>query len=95
MSEAVNESNDETNTSKNTKYLLSTIDNPINPFEDFKQWLVWDTSILGHNTCGVVATHCNTGIDASEEESAKDYEQACDDIILHDAAGIFIKVKGE
>ena len=74
--------------------MLSTIDNPYNPFDDFKKWFVYDEVVGAHHSCSLLAKHSTTGIDASDEERAKDIEQAIDDIVLNDPTGVFIKVKG-
>lgn len=74
--------------------MLSTIDNPFNPFEDFKKWFVYDEVVGCHHSCSLLAKHSHTNIDASDEERSKDIEQAIDEIVLNDPTGIFIKVKG-
>lgn len=95
MSEAVNTTNNDTNTSNYTQFMLSTIDNPYNPFQDFKKWFVYDEVVGNHHSSSLLAKHSRTSIDASDEERAKDIEQAIDEILLNDTTGIFIKVKGE
>lgn len=34
--------------------LLTTVDNPFDPFEEFDEWLVFDMQ-KGYNTCGLLA----------------------------------------
>ena len=39
---------------KEALFLLSTTDNPLNPFDDWVAWYLEDLR-LGHDTCGLVA----------------------------------------
>ena len=50
MSETVTKSNNGTDASKYTQFMLSTIDNPYNPFQDFKKWFVYD-EVVGNHQC--------------------------------------------
>lgn len=40
-------------------FMLTTFDNPFNPFEDFESWFKYDL-LLGHNCCGLLAKEANT-----------------------------------
>ena len=43
--------------------MLSTIDNPFNPFEDFKKWFVYDEVVGCHHSCSLLLiTIFNTSI---------------------------------
>lgn len=37
-----------------TERVLTTVDNPYNPFEDYDTWYAYDTKVLRYNTCGVL-----------------------------------------
>ena len=36
------------------QYMLTTYDNPYNPFQDFSKWFLWDTE-KGYNSCAYLA----------------------------------------
>ncbi len=46
--------------------MLTTYDNPFNPFKDFILWWKMDVLILGHDCCGLLARESNTSSVASE-----------------------------
>ena len=56
--------------------MLTTVDNPYNPFTQWDDWLAYDTN-AGHNTCGLLARITKF----SEELSEADQEVAIDDAI--------------
>ena len=74
-----------------TRYALSTIDNPFNPFEDFIQWYLYDIE-KGYNSSGRLARVANLTDDLSEIEKDKAIEKAIDDIIKYDITDKYIKV---
>lgn len=41
-------------TSRNMECMLSTVDNPYNPYIDWNNWLKWDM-LAGYNCCGYLA----------------------------------------
>lgn len=51
---------------KEDDYMLSTYDNPHNPFTDFEAWWKYDM-LLGHNTCGLLAIEAATSEVFSDE----------------------------
>lgn len=51
--------------------MLTTYDNPFNPFTDFETWWKEDL-ILGHNCCGLLAKTSNVS-DVSSDEMNKKY----------------------
>lgn len=72
--------------------MLTTIDNPFNPFTQFDEWYTFDMS-KGYDCCGRVARLMNTNSDLSDEEELRSNEQAIDTIIKNDFLNIFKKVK--
>lgn len=58
-------------------YMLTTYDNPINPFEDFIGWWKFDM-LLGHDTCGTLAREANTSPMFSDEVNDKITVEAMD-----------------
>nr|DAF25819.1 MAG TPA: hypothetical protein [Caudoviricetes sp.] len=74
------------------KVMLSTIDNPFNPFEDFNSWFLFDVE-KGYNSCSYLARIAKTSNEFTEEEEAEEIERAIDEIIQYDFMNLYIKVK--
>lgn len=73
------------------KVMLTTIDNPYNPFEDFKNWFLFDVE-HGYNSCSYLARITRTSDQFTEKENNEEMERAIDEIIAHDFMNIYIKV---
>lgn len=74
--------------------LLSTVDNPFDPYDDFNNWFQFDIE-HGYNTCGKLARLTNISTDATQREIDIETERAIDSLIEHDFLGIFKKVVKE
>ena len=74
------------------KVMLTTIDNPYDPFDDFTSWYMYDVE-HGYNSCSYVARIAKTSEQFTEKENNEEIERAIDEIILHDFLNIYIKVK--
>ena len=74
-----------------SKYMLTTKDNPFNPFEDFREWFVFDIQ-KGYNSCGLLARCTRTTEAMSEQENDEEIERAIDEIIKYDFRKIYEKV---
>ena len=72
-------------------YMLTTLDNPWNPFTQFDAWFAFDLA-HGYDTCGTLARFAATGNELTEEENSKIISQAMDDIINVDPFCRWIKV---
>lgn len=72
--------------------MLSTIDNPFNPFDDFRSWFQFDIE-KGYNSCSLLARIAQFEDDFSVEESNAEIERAIDQIIDNDFLGIYIKIE--
>ena len=72
--------------------MLTTIDNPFNPFTQFEEWFAFDTA-KGYNSCSRVARLIDTSSDLSDEEEQFMNESAIDTIIKNDFLNIFKKVE--
>lgn len=59
--------------------MLTTIDNPYDPFDEWEQWLAFDVE-QGYNTCGYLARIANTSSGLSEEMNNEEIERAMDEI---------------
>ena len=76
----------------NSKVMLTTIDNPFNPFDDFTSWFMYDVE-SGYNTCGYLARIAKTSDQLTEKENDEEIERAIDEIILHDFMNVYVKLK--
>lgn len=72
-------------------YMLTTVDNPIDPFENFVAWFKYDM-ILGHNTCGLLAELSSTSPAFSENKNNEITNQTMD-FIVNLAPRLYKKVK--
>ena len=74
--------------------MLSTFDNPFNPFDDFDSWFQYDSD-KGYNSCSYLARIARTSDQLTDEENSQEIERAIDEIIKYDFMNIYTKVKGE
>ena len=75
-----------------TETMLTTFDNPFDPFEQFNEWFLYDVE-KGYNTCSYLARIVNDSNEMSEKESNKATEKAIDEIIESDFMNIYKKVQ--
>jgi len=71
--------------------MLTTIDNPFNPFTQFDEWKVWDEA-QGYYTCEYLARIVRTSDELSETDEALAIEDAIDEIVKFNVLGIYKKV---
>ena len=74
--------------------MLTTKDNPYDPFEDFTSWFLFDIE-KGYNTCGKLMRIAKVSNDMSEVEYNKEVDRAIDRIIELDFLDIFKKTEKE
>jgi hypothetical protein len=89
----VTSSVDATSTSNQTvtESLLTTFDNPFDPFDEFKAWYSWDIS-AGYHTLSLLARIINTSYELSEADELLAHEQAVDEIVRENVSGMHRKV---
>ena len=68
-----------------TEYMLTTIDNPFDYFEDFHSWYYYDISHAQDrkDCCALLARIANVTDDMTQKERNEEIERAIDDIILY------------
>lgn len=71
--------------------MLTTFDNPFNPFEDFTSWFLFDVE-KGYNSCAYLGRIARTSEQFSEEENKEEIERAIDEIIKYDFMNVYKKV---
>lgn len=74
-----------------TEYMLTTIDNPYSPFEDFDRWMAYD-HYLGHYTSELLARVVVTSEELSEADQDEAIDSAMDEIVELDPSMVYIKV---
>ena len=85
----------ETNTTTETEFMLTTFDNPFDPFEQFTSWFLFDVE-KGYYTCNyldrIINQRGEMSDDLSQREKDAVIERAIDDIILYNPLNIYKKV---
>lgn len=77
-----------------TDVMLTTVDNPYNPFDDFDKWLNYDI-LKGYNCCGIVA-RIAPGVDMIDEDFDDDFRiQAIMRFVSEDPLHIYTAVSKE
>lgn len=72
--------------------MLTTIDNPFDPFDQFDSWIQFDLD-KGYNSCAYLDRIAKTSDQLSDSENEKEIERAIDEIIQYDFMGIYMKLK--
>lgn len=72
--------------------MLTTFDNPYDPFEDFDSWLMYDKE-KGYNCCEKVARIAQLSDDMSEKEINEETDRAIDEIIKNDFMNVYKKAR--
>lgn len=74
------------------EYMLTTLDNPFNPFTQYEEWYNYDET-KGHHTCAYLARIVKSSDELSEEDQTLAIDQAMDEIVELNLLGNYIKVK--
>lgn len=72
-------------------YMLTTKDNPYNPFVDYDAWYAFDVQ-HGYNTCAYIARIIHDSSSLTDEENEHEYNNAMNEIISYDPFGIYTRV---
>lgn len=72
--------------------MLTTIDNPYDPFDDFDNWYKFDMD-HGYGTCSYLARIARTSDQLTDAENERETERAIDEIIKYDFMNQYVKVK--
>ena len=71
--------------------MLTTLDNPYNPFTQFDEWFSFDTQ-KGYHTCSYLARIAKTSNDLSEADNEEAIDEAMNEIVRFNLTGNYIKV---
>jgi hypothetical protein len=72
--------------------MLTTVDNPFDPFTQFDEWYVWDQN-AGYCTPGLLARISYSSDEISEADQHLVVQQAIDEIVRENVSGVHKKVK--
>ena len=72
--------------------MITTIDNPFDPFEQFDAWYAFDVQ-KGYNTCDYLARLSYTSSELSALDQLQAVDRAIDQIVSLNLQGIYKKVK--
>lgn len=72
--------------------MLTTVDNPFDPFTQFDDWLAWDEE-HGYYTNGLLARYVRTSSELSEMDEALAINQAIDEVVKDNFSGKHKKVE--
>lgn len=75
-----------------TKYMLTTLDNPFDPFDDFTSWYMFDCE-KGHNTSSRLARIANLDEEMTQKEVDDEMDRAMDLIVMYDLEDKYVKVQ--
>ena len=70
------------------EYMLTTADNPFNPFTHFDDWNVFDQA-AGHHTSSLLARVVKTSDELSELEQCLAIKYAIDEIVKENVTGLY------
>lgn len=76
---------------KERKAMLTTYDNPYDPFDQFKEWFLYDVA-KGYNSSSYLARIARTSDALSDQENNEIIENAIDEIVKYDLFNIYKKV---
>ena len=71
--------------------MLTTIDNPFDPFEQFTSWFLFDVE-KGYDSCGRLMRIAKLEDDMTQKEIDEEVERAIDEIIKYDFMNVYKKV---
>lgn len=74
-----------------TEYMLTTFDNPFDPFTQFDEWFAWDRQ-AGYNSPSLLARLVNSSDELSDADQVVAINDAIDEILKENVTGMFRKV---
>jgi hypothetical protein len=79
-------------TSEIPEYMLTTYDNPFDPFTQWDQWYAFDMQ-MGYHTPGLLARISKSSIDLSPIDEYLAVQDAVEEIVRENVSGMHRKVK--
>lgn len=78
-------------TTQQTEYMLTTVDNPFNPFTQSDEWYAYDVQ-MGYGSSAFLARIAKVSDDLSETDQALAIQNAIDEIVSENVSGMWRKV---
>jgi hypothetical protein len=75
-----------------TVYLLTTFDNPYDPFTHWDEWYQWDMQ-AGYHTPGLLARVARSSEELSDWDQHLILQQAMDEIVRENVSGMHRKIQ--
>ena len=72
--------------------MLTTADNPYDPFTQWDDWFAWDAA-AGYNTPGLLARITRMSAELSEGDQYQVVQDAIDEVVRENVLGVSRKVK--
>jgi hypothetical protein len=72
------------------EHMLTTVDNPFDPFTQFDEWFAYDTA-MGYGTAGMLARIANCSDELSDADQDEAIESAIDEIVKQNVLGLYRK----
>lgn len=79
------------NTNTDDQYMVTTTDNPYNPFTQYDEWMAYDEA-LGYYTPGLLARYTSTSDDLSDVDQELAIKQGIDELLADNPLGVHRKV---
>lgn len=73
------------------EYMLTTFDNPFDPFTQWDEWYAWDLN-AGYHTPGLLARISKSSDELAEADQHLAVQQAIDEIVRENVSGMHRKV---
>lgn len=77
-----------------TRYMLTTIDNPFSPFNQWDEWYAYDEA-KGYHSSALLDRIANTSDELSEPDQDLAIEQAINDVVEMNDTGLYLKVASD
>jgi hypothetical protein len=74
------------------EFMLTTVDNPFDPFTQWDEWFAWDQS-AGYHTPGLLARVARMSDEMSEADQHIALQQAIDEVVQENVLGVHKKVR--
>ena len=68
-------------------HMITTVDNPYNPFTHFDDWFAWDEA-AGYHTLSLLARVAKTSDSLSEADQSVAYTNAIEEIVEENVSGV-------
>lgn len=74
-----------------TEFMLTTIDNPWNPYTHWDEWYAWDQA-AGYDTPGLLARLSGFSFDLSDADQELVIQQTINEIVNRNVSGMYRKI---